>query len=144
MQNTISFGGKLLLFVEDFWDTLLVVSSGSRAQIASACAKSSVLYHCSQTVRVTEAMALQSLLESFAASEEAVQFPKFLLEVGEGMVSPDEGNYIKVPQYICNVSSRKYLCFNIFEIIKENHTNQNWLECRAINKAKNVYLQTID
>lgn len=83
MQNTHSFGGKAFLFADDFWKIILVVWSGSRAQIVNACVKSSFLYDRFNIARASENMRLQVLLQDTAPSEEPIELLQFLLKVGE-------------------------------------------------------------
>lgn len=66
-KYTILFGNKVLLFYGDLRRILPVVPSRSRAQIINACMKSSLLYHSFRTVKITENMGLQSLLDKSAA-----------------------------------------------------------------------------
>lgn len=50
-------------------------------------------------------MRLHTVLEYPTALEDAVHFPQFFLEVGEGAVSGDASSYIDLSKYIHKVPS---------------------------------------
>ncbi len=73
-----------MIFSGNFRQILPVIPGGSRAQIVHACVKSSALYAGFRTLRLTENMRLSSLRNDPNATETALQFPNYLLRLGEG------------------------------------------------------------
>ncbi|CDF37673.1 unnamed protein product [Chondrus crispus] len=90
MQTDRPFGGKFLVLAGDFRQILPVVPGGSRGQIVSACVKASPLYRECRFLRLTENMRLAALRADPAADVEALNFPEFLLSVGEGRINGEQ------------------------------------------------------
>ena len=100
MDNNMPFGGKVVLFSGDFRQILPVVPCGARGQIVDACFRSSALFSEFQTLRLTENMRLSALMQDSTASRDALEFPAFLLKVGEGKVRDVVDDRIKLPQSV--------------------------------------------
>lgn len=144
MQNTHSFGVTALLFAGNFRQMVLVVPPRFKTQIVNAHVRSSFLYHSFQTVQLTKNIRLRSVLQYSATSEGAVQFPQFLLQVGEGRVSADASRYIKVLEYIHTACSCEDLYDYICEYLDKNHSYKECVKSRAIITTKNLPLQHIN
>ncbi len=82
-RRNLPFGGKCVLFSGDFRLILPVIPGGSRAQIVHASVKSSALYAGFRILGLTENMRLSSLRNDRNATETALQFPNYLLRLGE-------------------------------------------------------------
>ena len=84
MNNSFDFGYKAVLVSGDFRQILPVIPGGSRADIVEKCFKASPLYDKFNVLRLTENMRLAELRVDPNADPEALEFPEFLLKVGEG------------------------------------------------------------
>lgn len=87
-------------------------------------------------------MGIQSLFQNLA-SKKVVQFPNFLLQVGEVKMSDNASNCIGVPDHIHKICSREDLCDDIYEEIEEKHSNEDWLKSKAAITTWNISLQSI-
>ena len=117
------FGGKIVLFAGDFRQILPVVRGGSRAQIVNACMKSSPLYRNIKLVELTENMRLEALRQDPQASREALEFPNFLLKVGDGKVEMDAHGNIQLPPYIRKICETANLCEHIYAEIEQKYND---------------------
>ena len=123
MNNAFPFGGKVVVLSGDFRQILPVIPGGSRPQIVNACFKSSGLYSKCQMMQLTENMRLRALLQDPNASPESLQYPNFLLQVGEGRYPREEDGRIKLPDYLHVYDSLKALCDAMFPPITTNYRN---------------------
>ncbi len=89
-RRNLPFRGKCVLFSGDFRQFLPVIPGGSRAQIVHASVESSALYAGFRIVRLTENMRLSSLRNDPGATETALQFPNYLLRLGEGRLETEK------------------------------------------------------
>ncbi len=120
-RRNVPFGGKCVLFSGDFRQTLPVIPGGSRAQIVHGCVKSSALYVDFRILLLTENMRLLSLRNDPHTSETAVQFPSYLLRLGEGRLTESEGNMVELPESVHKVLDVDALCNSVFEGLESNH-----------------------
>ncbi len=115
-----------MLFSGDFRQILPVIPGGSRAQIVHACVKFSALHAGFRILRLTENMRLSSLRNDPNATETALQFPNYLLRLGEGRLESAED---------CMVDT---LCSTVFDGIESNNSDVSWLTSRAILSTKKL------
>jgi hypothetical protein len=87
-----AFGGITILIGGDFQQTLPVVPRGSREQILGATIIRSHLWNDFQIIHLHENMRLRN-------DPDAEEFGKWLLEIGHGRTSDDEGR-VEIPQDI--------------------------------------------
>ncbi|CDF36188.1 ATP dependant DNA helicase PIF1 [Chondrus crispus] len=145
MQTDRPFGGKFLLLAGDFRQILPVVPGGSRGQIVSACVKSSPLYRECRFLCLTENMRLTALQGDTAADVEALNFPQFLLSVGEGRLQCDQRpEWISLPQSVAFEHTIRNLCLKVFHGIRDNHADPTWLTKRVILTTKNRPLEQVN
>ncbi len=135
-RTNLPFGGKCVLYTGDFRQNLPVIPRGSRAQIVHRCVRSSALYADFRTLRLTENMRLSSLRNDPHASDTALQFPIYLLRLGEGPLEESEGNMVELPESEQNVLDVDALCNSVFESLESNHSDASWLISRAILSTK--------
>ncbi|CDF39890.1 ATP dependant DNA helicase [Chondrus crispus] len=145
MQADRPFGGKFLVLAGDFRRILPVVPGGSRGQIVSACVKSSPLYRECRFLCLTENMRLTALQGDPAADVEALNFPQFLLSVGEGRLQCDQRpEWISLPQSVAFEHTIRNLCLKVFHGIRDNHADPTWLTKRVILTTKNRPLEQVN
>ncbi|CDF38382.1 ATP dependant DNA Helicase PIF1 [Chondrus crispus] len=134
MQTDRPFGGKFLVLAGDFRQILPVVPGGSRGQIVSACVKASPLYR-----------DLPDLRADPAADVDALNFPEFLLSVGEGRLQGEQRpEWISLPQSVAFEHTIRNLCFRVFEGIRDNYADPAWLTKRVILTTKNRPLEQVN
>lgn len=139
------FGGTFLVLAGDFRQILPVVPGGSRAQIVNACVKSSCLYQEFRFLRLTENMRLSALRADPSADSEALQFPEFLLSVGEGRVQGSvQRDMISLPGFVSFQLTIRNLCLEVFEGVQKNYNVPSWLTTRVILTTKNSNLVLIN
>ncbi|CDF38639.1 unnamed protein product [Chondrus crispus] len=145
MQTDRPFGGKFLVLAGDFRQILPVVPGGSRGQIVSACVKASPLYRECRFLRLTENMRLAALRADRAADVEALNFPEFLLSVGEGRLQGEQRpEWISLPQSVAFEHTIRNLCLKVFQGIRDNHADPAWLTKRVILTPKNRPLEEVN
>ncbi|CDF38585.1 ATP dependant DNA helicase [Chondrus crispus] len=145
MQTDRPFGGKFLVLAGDFRQILPVVPGGSRGQIVSACVKASPLYRECRFLRLTENMRLAALRADPAADVEALNFPEFLLSVGEGRLQGEQRpEWISLPQSVAFEHTIRNLCLKVFQGIRDNHADPAWLTKRVILTTKNRPLEEVN
>ena len=145
MQTGRPFGGKFLVLAGDFGQILPVVSGGSRGQIVSVCVKASPLYPECRFLRLTENMRLAALRADLAADVEALNFPEFLLSVGEGRSQGEQRpEWISLPQSVAFEHSICNLCLKVFQGIRDNQADPAWLTKRVILTTKNRPLEQVN
>lgn len=96
MNNSLPFRGKLMVFCGDFRQILPVVIGGNRGQIVAACLKRSVLYPMMRKLTLSKNMRLAALREDPNADVAALQYPSYLLSVGEGREVTDEDSRLEL------------------------------------------------
>lgn len=141
MGNDLPFGGKVVLFPGDFRQILPVVPCGSRGQIVDGCFRSSALFNNFSPLQLTENMRLSALIKDRTTSRDALDFPSFLLKVGEGNVPDTEDSRIKLPESVKQEGDIKELFHIIFEDIGNKYNDVEWLKRRAILTTRNSNLQ---
>ncbi|CDF33944.1 ATP dependant DNA helicase PIF1 [Chondrus crispus] len=145
MQTDRPFGGKFLVLAGDFRQILPVVSDGSRGQIVSACVKSSPLYRECRFLCLTENMRLAALQADPAADVEALNFPQFLLSVGEGRLQCEQRpEWISLPQPVAFEHAIRNLCLKVSHGIRDNHADPTWLTNRVILTTNNRPLEQVN
>lgn len=92
-------------------------------------------------------MRLQALRNDPSADQEALQFPSFLLQVGEGRVrsqSSKDPDLIDLPPSVTFETSLISLCRSIYCDISQKYSDIAWLTSRVILTTKNNHLASIN
>ncbi|CDF38180.1 ATP dependant DNA helicase PIF1 [Chondrus crispus] len=80
-----------------------------------------------------------------AADVEALNFPQFLLSVGEGRLQCDQRpEWISLPQSVAFEHTIRNLCLKVFHGIRDNHADPTWLTKRVILTTKNRPLEQVN
>ncbi|CDF37706.1 ATP dependant DNA helicase PIF1 [Chondrus crispus] len=80
-----------------------------------------------------------------AADVEALNFPQFLLSVGEGRLQCDQRpEWISIPQSVAFEHTIRNLCLKVFHGIRDNHVDPTWLTNRVILTTKNRPLEQVN
>ncbi|XP_074324207.1 uncharacterized protein LOC141661121 [Apium graveolens] len=105
------FGGIIIVLGGDFRQILPVITYGDRADIVAACITRSRLWSICQVFLLTKNMRLKQG-ESDSKSEELKKFAKWVLDIGNGHVSPPRvcnfpatENQILIPSQFCDVQT---------------------------------------
>ncbi len=130
-RRNLPFGGKCVLFSGDFRQILPVIPGGSKAQIVHACVKFSALYAGFRILLLTENMRLSSLRNDPNAAETALQFPNYLLRLGEGRLESAEDGMVELPESVQKVLDIDTLCSTVYDGLESNYSDVSWLTSRA-------------
>ncbi len=122
-RRNLPFGGKCVLFSGDFRQILPVILGASRAQIVHACVKYSALYAGFRILHLTENMRLSSLRNDPNATETALQFPNYLLGLGEGRLESAEDGTVELPESVQKVLDIDTLCSTVFDGLESNYSD---------------------
>ena len=145
MNNSFDFGYKAVLVSGDFRQILPVIPGGSRADIVEKCFKASPLYDKFNVLRLTENMRLAELRADPNADPEALEFPEFLLKVGEGRdLSADALGRIDLPSSVHKSDNIRELCHRVFEGLGLHYADTEWISQRAVITTKNFHLEEIN
>ncbi|XP_021750714.1 ATP-dependent DNA helicase PIF1-like [Chenopodium quinoa] len=122
----VPFGGKVVVFGEDFRQILPVVPKGTKAQTIDACLVRSTLWTHVQLLRLTQNM----------RSIHDPEFAAFLLRVGDGCEPIVDEHMIKLPSSICvgngDQISIDNLIHQIFPNLTEHVGDVSYMVQRAI------------
>ena len=83
------------------------------------------------------------LMNDENADENALQFPTYLLKVGEDNFSDAVDSRIKLPVYVKIDSQRSKVYEEVFKDIHLHYTDEEWLNSRCILTTKNSNLRII-
>ncbi|CDF38756.1 unnamed protein product [Chondrus crispus] len=90
-------------------------------------------------------MRLAALRADSAADVEALNFPEFLLSVGEGRLQGEQRpEWISLPQSVAFEHTIRNLCLKVFQGIRDNHADPAWLTKRVILTTKNRPLEEVN
>ena len=142
--NGVLFGGKCVLLSGDCRQILPVVPKASRGMIVHMSLKSSFIFQELRVMHLTENMRLQALKEDPNADHEALQYPDYLLRIGEGRQRKDEKSYIDLPKSITVVQSSGELIDSIFPNLAVKYNDTEWLISRAILATTNSKLKNLN
>ena len=86
-------------------------------------------------------MRLAALHQDANVSTEELQFPSFLIPVGENKApDTDEDDRVKLPVSVHVSSDIQELFYKVFHGTALNYADTGWLSKRALLTTKNVYL----
>ncbi len=76
------------------------------------------------------------------ATERALQFPNYLLHLGEGRLESAEDGMVELPESVPKVLDIDTLCSKVFDGLESNYSNVSWLTSRAILSTKKLEAYT--
>ncbi len=142
IRNTaLLFGGKCVLLGGDCRQILPVVPKASRGMIVHMCLKSSFIFSELRVLHLTENMRLKALKNDTNAKLAGLEYPEYLLRIGEGRQKKDENNCIDLPISVTVVQSPGELIDSIFPNLSMKFCDRNWLTSRAILASTNSRLK---
>ena len=100
---------------------LLVVPHDSRGMIVLTCFKSSPIYKYVNSLSLTEDMRLRGIQNDKKADKEVLEYPKFLLKVGEGKLEGATDSLILLPTAVNIVDSVTDLVQSVFQNIEKKY-----------------------
>jgi hypothetical protein len=100
MKCNAPFGGKVVVLAGDFRQVLPVVPKGSRGQIVDACVKRSLLWNSFTTMQLLINMRVLNTSDPIER-ERLAPFPRWLLEVGEGIIGDQDTGLMQIPAKFC-------------------------------------------
>ena len=103
------FGGITVLFAGDWRQTLPIVPRGSRSQIINCCLKNSYIWEKTEVFTLHE-----NMRANLAGSTEAKDFSDFLLSVGDGTLSDEDGMIQLESTYFSKSNNLADFCDEIF------------------------------
>ncbi|XP_076945826.1 uncharacterized protein LOC143617044 [Bidens hawaiensis] len=148
INSGIPFGGKVIVFGGDFRQVLPVITNGSRQQIVNASLCSSYIWGKCKLLRLTKNMRL-TIRAQASDIEQANQFAKWLLDIGEGNVggSNDGEATIDIPHDLLINDSYdpiQSLIDFVYPSILQNIKNIEFFRERAILAPTNEDVQDIN
>ncbi|GFS88814.1 ATP-dependent DNA helicase [Trichonephila clavipes] len=139
-SNRKLMGGVVVLWVDDFRQTLPVIERDTAAHEINACLKASYLWTKVEKLYVTTNIRVQ--LFSDVGAGVCVQK---LLEIGEGLLDTDqEGMVLFTHQFYHVVESEDELIDQVFPNLQQYILNENWLVERTILAPKNETVAKIN
>ncbi len=127
-----------------FRQILPVIKGGCRSEIVHGSMKASNLFRYLRILRLTENMRLQQLRNDPNADPSALQFPEFLLSLGERRLVQNDMNDVQVSSYINTSGTLSELCSSLFQDIEQHWSDIDWLASRAVLVTKNVKLEEVN
>lgn len=134
-----------MLFSGDFRQILPVIPGGSKTQVITGCLKNSKLYEKFEKLTLSQNMRLEALRNDPDASQDALDYPGYLLEVGEARVEDTINQYdIEVPTAVNRVTTLQDLIEFTYSGIQDNFRDQDWLSSRIILTMRNSRLADLN
>ncbi|XP_052164729.1 uncharacterized protein LOC127781722 [Oryza glaberrima] len=141
MDNTLPFGGKVIVFGGDFRQVLPVVTRGTRAQITDATLQRSYLWKNIRKISLSHNMRAQS----------DPWFSDYLLRIGNGTENTIIDDYVHLPDeivigYLDNEDSVNTLIEYVFPSLDDerNTTSVEYMSTRAILSTKNDFVDKLN
>ncbi|KAF1874356.1 hypothetical protein Lal_00008561 [Lupinus albus] len=132
-NESIIFGGKVVVFCGDFRQILPVIPIGCRSDILHATINSSYLWHECRILNLTKNMRLQN----DDNATEIRDFSKWILKVGDGKLSePNDGCVeVDIPEELLILhfdNSIKAIVSSTYLDLQLHYNDKQFLQCRAI------------
>ncbi|TVU14783.1 hypothetical protein EJB05_38276, partial [Eragrostis curvula] len=131
------FGGKVMVFGEDFRQVLPVVPRGTRAQITDACLLRSYIWEKTRKIKLTRNMRAQKDL----------WFSEYLLRIGNGTEKVVVDDYVQIPDDVIIDYSEDgidNLINNVFKGLMDNVSCAVYMSERAILSTKNEHVDALN
>ena len=100
-----TFEGKSVLFSGGFRQILPVAPRGSRGMIVFMCFKSSLLHQSVKCLSLTQNMRLRAIRNDVDTDKSVLQYPNFLLKLGEVKLKTTRDSSIDLPTSVNTCSS---------------------------------------
>jgi ATP-dependent DNA helicase PIF1 len=131
-----SFGGKTIVFGEDFRQILPVITKGSRQDVVHGTLNSSHLWRQCKVLRLTTNMRLQNVGSDIGASE-LKAFAKWIIDIGDGKVGGNNDGVatLDIPDDILIHTTEdtvKAIVDSTYPSLTTNMTDPLYLQGRAI------------
>ncbi|XP_050909759.1 uncharacterized protein LOC127123598 [Lathyrus oleraceus] len=130
------FGGKVVVFCDDFRQILHVIPRGSKSDIIHATINTSYIWDHFKVLKLTKNMHLQS--EAMTCTADDIQiFSEWILKIGDGTVFEPNDGYVEItiPQefIISNFPDPiKAIVESTYPDLIHNYQYSNYLQSRAI------------
>ena len=115
----VPFEGKCVLFSEHFRQMLSLVPRNSRSVIVLMCFQYSPLHLCTDCLSQNEDMRLQAIPDDQESDTAVLEYPNFLLKVGEEKLKQAVDSLIELPPSINIVDSSTKLVKYVFSNLKK-------------------------
>ena len=131
------FLGKVIIFGGDFRQILPVIPGGSRSDIVNAIINSSYIWDHCEVLKLTKNMCmLQEGLQSTTVAE-IQEFSDWIVQIGDGKLQePNDGLVeIEIPrEFLISEFNDpiQAIVFVIYPNLIQKHTDESYLQCRAI------------
>ncbi|XP_047537866.1 ATP-dependent DNA helicase pif1-like [Vanessa atalanta] len=143
-NSDVVMGGATFVFAGDFRQTLPVITKGTRADIVTACLKSSYLW---SSVKI---LSLRTNMRAHLSDNYDADFPYQLRKLGEGKINcsnnNDTSDYIKLDNRLGHILDRLEDLIDAIYPDLENLLDRdyNWLSSRAILSPRNDTVDEIN
>ena len=139
MECSLPFGGKVVVFGEDFRQVLPVVTRGTRAQITDATLLRSYLWEKIRKIRLTRNMRAHT----------DPWFSQYLLTIGNGTEETIGDDYVRLPEDIVigykeDQEPLNNLIDHVFPSLHANARSREYMSTRAILSTKNEYVDDLN
>ena len=124
-SQNVPFGGNCILFSVDFRQIPPVVPRESKAAIIFMTLKSSPLFRHLHLLKLTKSVRLKLLKTDAFASELVLQYPKHLLELGEGRILQNQQSEIEFPSSVKFVPASTDLVGYVFPSLNKNYMDSD-------------------
>ncbi|XP_013601568.1 PREDICTED: uncharacterized protein LOC106309027 [Brassica oleracea var. oleracea] len=142
------FGGKTVVFGDDFRQVLPVIPKGSRGQIVQASLTSSVLWRYCTVLSLTKNMRLS--VDADPAENESIKaFSEWILKLGDGKLSePNNGEAeISIPSDVLLMDSHDHIASitnAIYPSLVQNLREESFFKDRAILCPTNDVVEEVN
>lgn len=143
-QSALPFGGIIMLYLGNFLQILPFLRAANRSQIVSPCFKRSRFYFLLKLLHVFENIWLQSLREDPHAVQDALEFPDYILQLGEEKLQSEEKQPAQRPTSIKILRDSNEMTKNIFPNLQSIFRDEEWIAQRALLTTKNERIQDLN
>ncbi len=123
----VPFCRKCILFSGDFRKIVPVVPRGSRRMIVFMSLKSSTLFSHLKLLELKRNLRLKAMEDDPCADTQALRYPNYLLQVGEGQISGKDESEILSPPSVTVVQNTTQLVESAFKNLEKNMLMLNGL-----------------
>ncbi|XP_006577600.1 uncharacterized protein LOC114405111 [Glycine soja] len=142
------FGGKVMVFGEDFWQILPVIPRGSHSDIVNATINSSYLWDHYQILRLTKNVCLQNNMQA-TNQEETAAFAQWIIDIGDDIIGDENDGYatIEIPQELLITEYNDpihSIISSTFPDLSHHHNDPEYFQTRAILASTNEIVQQVN
>lgn len=143
-RSTLPFDGIVLLCFGDFWQILLVVRAPNCSQKVGVFFKCSWLYILLKCLHILENVRLQVLHKSPKAARDALDFPCYLLNIGEGQLHSVETQTINLFTSVNLVKDSNDLIDMVLPNLQLMFYSEDCIAQRAVHTTRSNRLQNVN